>query len=85
MAEAAKTEKKARKPQGPRVPKPVFAIVSLKQDGVPVNLSNASYEVSIEAVKDASALVMFFTGGGDPNSKVLQIVLPVEAKPAPTA
>jgi len=87
MVEATKTEtaKKTRKPQGPRVPKPVFAIINVKQNGEVLKLSDPSFEVSVEAVKDAGALVKFFTGGGDPNSKVLELTLPVEAKPAPTA
>lgn len=79
--------KKARKAQGPRTQKPVFGIIKLTDaQGNVVNISKQSgMTVEVQAIKDPTALVQYFTGGGDINAAVVEFHLPVEAKTNPAA
>lgn len=79
MAEATTTEapKKTRKAQGPRTPKPVFAVVTYEQDGQTVALNKAGLKIILE--RDAATLLDLVTGAGMGDATVVRVELPATA------
>lgn len=82
---AAATPKK-RKPQGPRTPKPIFAVVTYTDDsGNQVVLNKAGLNIMLE--RDAAKLLDLVTGEGVGPAAVIRVHLPepaTRAKPAET-
>lgn len=81
MAEANQTaatgEKKKRKPQGPRTPKPIFAVVSYTDEqGNAVRLDKQRLQLKLE--RDSAKLVELLTsdGGDFANAAVVRVELP---------
>lgn len=79
MADATTTAapaKKRRAPQGPRTPRPVFAIVTYQDtDGSVMQLDRGRLSIKFE--RDSNALVELLTGGGSLNaSAVVRVELP---------
>ena len=68
--------KKKRAPQGPRTPKPVFAIVSYTDaDGNSVQLDKSRLSIAFE--RDSTKLVDMLTGdGGIAASAIVRVQLP---------
>lgn len=77
--------KKTRKAQGPRTPKPIFALVSYTDsDGNTVRLDVEN--LNIEFTKDSAELVTKLTGPDAGKFVVKQVTLPAPAKrAAPTS
>lgn len=79
MADAA--PKKTRKPQGPRVAKPIYILVTYKdENGNTVPL--AQERVSITAVKDPVEVIKMFQNGGM-NGAAFVSFTPAGDRPAP--
>lgn len=75
---APASEKKRRKPQGPRTPKPIFAVVTYKDaDGNSVVLDKANLSIVLE--RDAGKLLELVTGAGVGPATVIRVDLPVSA------
>lgn len=71
MAEADTTQatKKRRAPQGPRVQKPIFLVISYTdENGNPVKLDSA--RLTVEPTKDTASLVSMLTQGGSDKTVV---------------
>lgn len=76
-ATGGEAPKKRRKPQGPRVNKPIFAVVRYTDEqGQEVRLDKARLEISLE--RDAGNLIELMENGGC----VKRVTLPTASKPA---
>lgn len=82
MADTEQGPKKRRAPQGPRTPKPVFAIVTYTDDqGQTVQLDRSRLSIAFE--RDASAIVELLAGDGNLNaSAIVRVSLPAPAQRA---
>ncbi len=83
--ETTEAPKKTRKAQGPRTPKPIFALVSYKDaDGNAVRLDVENLD--IQFTKDSAELVTLLTGPDAGKYVVKSVTLPAPAKrAAPTS
>ena len=81
MADAAPNTPKKRRAQGPRVEKPVFAIVTASnEDGTPLQLNRDRLQITLE--RDAAKIVDLVTGGGAQGAAVVRVTMPVAPKRA---
>jgi hypothetical protein len=79
MAEdTATAPKKTRKAQGPRTPKPVFAVVTYQdENGQQVALNKSNIKIVLE--RDAAKLLDIVTGEGFGAAAVVRVELPATA------
>lgn len=79
MADATATPaKKTRKAQGPRTPKPIFAVVTYEdENGNPVVLNKSNIKIVLE--RDAAKLLDLVTGEGMGPAAVVRVELPAPA------
>lgn len=84
MADEAAPAKKTRKAQGPRTPKPIFAVVTYQdENGQQVALNKSNINIVLE--RDAAKLLDIVTGEGFGAAAVVRVELPAtatRAKPA---
>lgn len=78
------TAPKKRRTQGPRTPKPIFAVVTYEDEsGNPVVLNKSNIKIVLE--RDAAKLLDLVTGEGMGPAAVVRVELPAttpRAKPA---
>jgi hypothetical protein len=75
MADTTATPRKTRKPQGPRTPKPIFAVVTYEdENGNPVVLNKSNIKIVLE--RDAAKLLDLVTGEGMGPAAVVRVELP---------
>lgn len=77
--EAPKTDKR-KGPKGPRVAKPIFCVVTLRNsDGSEFNIgAQSGYTVEVRMTKDSAELVTILTSGNASNVAVVQAVQSTE-------
>jgi len=84
MAAEQTETKKRRKPQGPRVPKPVFAVVTYQdENGNDVVLNKNGLQIKLE--RDAAKLLDLVTSAGVGQAAIVRVELPQPAQRAKPA
>lgn len=89
MAEAAKTDKR-KGPRGPRTPKPIFCVVTVRNaDGSEMNVgAQSGLQIDVRMTKDSAELVQILTSGNASNAAVVQATqseAPARANPGDAA
>jgi hypothetical protein len=75
MANETAAAPKKRKAQGPRTPKPIFAVVTYEdENGNPVVLNKSNIKIVLE--RDAAKLLDLVTGEGMGPAAVVRVELP---------
>ena len=73
MAAEQKTDKR-KGPRGPRTPKPIFCVVTVRDaQGNELNIgAQSGHQVSVRMTKDSAELVTILTSGNASNAAVVQ-------------
>lgn len=91
MADAKETKVDKRKgPRGPRTPKPIFCVVTVRDaQGNELNMgAQSGHQIEVRMTKDSAELVQILTSGNASNSAVVQATqseAPARANPGDAA